>query len=143
MGKPVENNSVSPSRAQLEVLEVVWARGEAGVAEIWEELCKRRSVARNTVQTTVARLEARGLLRYRQVGNAFVYSATKPRTRVLRGLVARLIDTAFGGSASSLVLSLLEDETLSKDEADRIRALIEEKAAESRPARPGRRGRKG
>src|SRR5215212_2415476 len=102
MRKPSEDDT-SPSPAQLEVLEVILARGEAGVAEIWQELSKRRAVARNTVQTTVARLEARGLLRYRRVGNAFVYSAAKPRKRVVRGLVSRLVDAAFGGSASSLV----------------------------------------
>lgn len=119
------SDAAAPSAAQLEVLNVIWDRGEAGVAEIWEELSKRRPVARNTVQTTVARLEARGLLKYRQVGNAFVYSATRPRHRVVGGLLSRLIHSAFGGSASSLVLSLLEDETLSTDEADRIRAIIE------------------
>ena len=48
------------SAAQLEVMNVVWDRGEAGVAEIWQELSKRRGgdapVARNTVQTTLSRL---------------------------------------------------------------------------------------
>lgn len=118
-----------PSSAQLEVLNVVWDKGEAGIAEIWEELSKRRTVARNTVQTTVARLEARGLLRYRQVGNAFVYSAARPRHRVVGGLVARLIESAFGGSASSLVLSLLEDGALTKAEAEQIRAIIDDASA--------------
>ena len=122
----------APSAAQLEVLNVVWDKGEAGVAEIWEELCKRRTVARNTVQTTVARLEARGLLRYRQVGNAFVYSAARPRHRVVGGLVARLIESAFGGSASSLVLSLLEDGSVTKAEAERIRKIIDGAAARKR-----------
>ena len=115
----------APSAAQLEVLNVVWDKGEAGVAEIWEALCKRRPVARNTVQTTVARLEARGLLRYRRVGTAFVYSAARPRHRVVGGLVARLIESAFGGSASSLVLSLIEDGSVTRAEAERIRKIID------------------
>src|SRR3954464_9313575 len=105
MPKPPDNDT-PPSAAQLEILDVVWANGEAGVAEIWQALSKRRPVARNTVQTLVTRLADRGLLRYRREGNAFVYSAARPRQRVVGGLVARLVQSAFGGSASSLVLSL-------------------------------------
>ena len=116
------------SAAQLQIMNVVWDRGEAGVAEIWEELCKRRPVARNTVQTMLSRLQSKGWLRYRREGNTFVYSAAHPRRRVVGGLVSRLVDTAFAGSASSMVLSLIEDGRLSDDEARRIRELIDEAA---------------
>jgi predicted transcriptional regulator len=120
------------SAAQLQVMNVVWERGEAGVAEIWQELSKRRGgdapVARNTVQTTLSRLAAKGWLRYRQDGNTFVYTAVHPRRRALGGLVSRLIDTAFAGSASSMVLSLIEDGRLSEEEARRIRDLIDHAA---------------
>jgi BlaI family transcriptional regulator, penicillinase repressor len=120
------------SAAQLEVMNVVWDRGEAGVAEIWQELSKRRGgdapVARNTVQTTLSRLAAKGWLRYRQDGNTFLYTAAQPRRRALGGLVSRLVDTAFAGSASSMVLSLIEDGRLSEEEARRIRDLIDQAA---------------
>src|SRR4051794_28410092 len=118
-----------PTAAQLEILDVVWAKGEAGVAEIWEELAKRRRLARNTVQTLVTRLAERGLLRYRRAGNAFVYAAARPRQQVVGGLVSRLVGSAFGGSASSLVLSLIQGGQLSKAEAERIRAIIDDAAA--------------
>ena len=122
------------SAAQLQVMNVVWDRGEAGVAEIWQELSRRRPIARNTVQTTLSRLEAKGWLRYRREGNTFVYSAAQPRRRVLGNLVSRLIETAFAGSASSMVLSLIEDGRLSDDEARRIRELIDQ-AAKKREGR--------
>jgi predicted transcriptional regulator len=127
----------SLSAAQLEILNIVWDKGDAGVAEIWAELAKRRRIARNTVQTMVVRLAAKGLLRHRQQGNAFVYSAAQPRHRVVGGLVSRLVDNAFGGSASGLVLSLLEDGKLTKREADRIRRIIDE-AADRRGRKSGK-----
>jgi predicted transcriptional regulator len=116
------------SPAQLEIMHVVWDRGEAGVAAIWQELSRRRPVARNTVLTTLSRLHARGWLRFRRDGNTFLYSAAHPRRRVLGGLVSRLIDTAFAGSASSMVLHLLDGNQLSPDEARRIRDLIDDAA---------------
>src|SRR5437016_366277 len=114
------------SAAQLQIMNVVWDRGEAGVAEIWQELSRNRPVARNTVQTTLSRLAARGWLRYRQEGNTFLYTATHPRRRAIGNLVSRLIDSAFAGSASLMVLSLIEDGRLSDEEARRIRDLIDE-----------------
>src|SRR5207249_577105 len=129
-------NSSSLSPAQLEIMNVVWDRGEVGVAEIWQELSSRRAVARNTVQTMLSRLHAKGWLRHRQDGNAFYYSAAQPRRRVLGRLVAKLVDTAFAGSASGMVLSLLEEGHLSKEEARRIRAMIDA-AEQTRPKRGG------
>jgi BlaI family transcriptional regulator, penicillinase repressor len=113
------------SEAQLEIMNVVWDRGEATVAEVWKALSGRRSVARNTVQTMIARLEEKGWLRHREEGAAFTYQATRPREATLRQLVRRVVRTAFGGSAEGLVLALVEDEGLTAEEAQRIREIID------------------
>lgn len=120
-----KTNPAPLSAAQMEIMEVVWDRGEATVGEIWKILSERRAIARNTVQTTVVRLEQRGWLSHTEEGGAFVYSALHPRRAAVKGLVARLADTAFEGSISGLVMALLENHRLSKDEAARLRALID------------------
>jgi predicted transcriptional regulator len=125
--------SLSP--AQLEIMEIVWSRGEAGVAEIWQELSSRRDVARNTVQTMVSRLAEKGWLTYRQEGNAFHYTAKQPRQTAVGSLVRKLVQSAFGGSASGLVLTLLKDESLTKAEADEIRAAIDAAEKKQSPKR--------
>jgi predicted transcriptional regulator len=112
--------------AQLEVMEVVWSAGEVGVAEVWKALGRRRSIARNTVQTTLARLHERGWLKARAEGNAFVYSAARPRRSVLARMVGRLVDTAFAGSASGLVAAIVESRRLSDDDLERIRRIIDQ-----------------
>jgi predicted transcriptional regulator len=91
------------------------------------------------VQTTLSRLAAKGWLRHRQEGNTFLYSAAHPRRRALGSLVSRLLDTAFAGSASSMVLSLIEDGRLSAEEARRIRELIDDAARKRRQQQGGRR----
>jgi predicted transcriptional regulator len=82
-------------------------------------------VARNTVQTTLTRLVQKGWLRSRAAGNTFYFRAARPRKSTLRALVTRLVDTAFGGSASGLVMTLLESGRISTEEAERIRQLID------------------
>ena len=132
MAKP-KPSSLSP--AQLQIMNIVWRRGEVGIAEIWQELSRSRPVARNTVQTMVTRLAAKGWLKHRAQGNAFVYTAQQPKQRAVGSLVSRLVDSAFGGSAGALVLTLLENAKLSKGEADQIRELIDRAESSSNRAR--------
>lgn len=114
------------SDAQLEIMNVVWDRGRVTVGEVWQVLSARRSVARNTVQTLISRLEEKGWLLHAEEGGIFHYQAVHPRETTLRGLVRRLVHTAFGGSPKGLVMTLLEDRELTGPESDEIRALIEQ-----------------
>ena len=121
---------------QLEIMELFWERGELGVAQVWKLLAARRErvVARNTVQTMVARLADRGWLTARGEGNAFYYRAARPRESAVTGMLGTLLDTAFGGSASGLVMALIESRRVSKDEARRIREIIDRAEREDRHA---------
>ncbi len=112
------------SEAQLEIMNIVWDMGEAIVADVWNKLSARRPIARNTVQTTMTRLEEKGWLSHKTDGKTFRYSAAFTRASALRRAVSRLADTAFGGSTEDLVIALLDGRTISKNEAGRIRAII-------------------
>jgi len=114
------------SKAQMEIMNVVWARGETTVAEVLEELNKLRKLSRNTVQTMLSRLDKKGWLKHRRDGKTFYYSATVSREKTLRRVASDLVDTAFAGSAEGLVLALLDGRGLSEGESSRIRAMIAE-----------------
>jgi BlaI family transcriptional regulator, penicillinase repressor len=122
------------SDAQLEILNIVWDQSTATVGQIWKALAQRRSVSRNTVSTMVTRLEEKGWLRHRAVGGTYLYSATRPREKVLPRMLHRLVDAAFQGSAEGLVLTLLEGGRLSVDEVERIKAMLEKAEIEMREA---------
>ena len=120
------SEAVAPlSEGQIEIMNVVWDRGEVTVADVWKALCARRKVARNTVLTMITRLEEKGWLCRDDGGHAFRYRAAAPRDATLRSVVRRLVDTAFGGSAEGMVMALLHGRTVSKEEAERIRAMID------------------
>lgn len=115
------------SDAQIEIMNVVWDRGEVTVADVWKALASRRKVARNTVLTMITRLEEKGCLNRDDAGHAFRYKAAVPRDTTLGTVVRRLVDTAFGGSAEGLVMALLQGRGVSKEEAARIRAIIDQR----------------
>lgn len=112
------------SGAQLEVMGVIWELGEASVSDVWRELSKRRTIARNTVQTTLVRLEEKGFLKHRTVGNAFRYAATAPRKKTIRQMLRSLLNGAFQGSTEGLMMALLEEAPPSDDELKRIRKKL-------------------
>ncbi len=108
-------------------MNLFWEHGELSVAQVRQILSKTRSVARNTVQTMLTRLVEKGWLQTRTEGKAFLFRASRPRKSTLRAMVGQLLDTAFDGSASRLVMTLLEARSISPDEAARIRRFIDEK----------------
>lgn len=121
------------SEAQLEIMNLVWDRGEVTVADIWKALACRRKLARNTVQTMMVRLEEKGWLVSQTDEHAFRYRAAVPREAVQGMMVRRLLDSAFGGSAEGLVLALLNGRGISRAEALRVRDLIQRAEEERKP----------
>jgi BlaI family transcriptional regulator, penicillinase repressor len=114
------------SEAQLEIMNLVWERGEVTVAEVWKSLAGRRKVARNTVQTLLLRLKEKGWLHSRTDGHAHRFRAAVPREATVRTMARRLVDLAFGGSTEGLLAALLGQRGVSPEEAERIRALLDQ-----------------
>lgn len=87
---------------ELDVLGVVWRRGEATVADVHSSLSLRRPLAYTTVMTVMVRLLDKGLLRRVKRGRAYLYSPVKTREELaasLAGDVARALLTDFGDVA--------------------------------------------
>ena len=116
---------------QLEIMEVVWEAGSAGIkaAEIWQLLCEERDVARTTVLTMVQRLERRGWLRRCADDKVVHYCAALTREEAAGNLAAGFVDEFFAGSASQMVMSLLGSRKIKKAELRRLRRLLDEKSS--------------
>ena len=114
------------SRAQREVMEVIWDSGEAGVLEVTQILNKSRPVARNTVRTLMDRMEEKGWLSHRVEGRSYLYSATVPREESLGQRVMDMVDKACGGDPEKLMLALVQYRGLSDEETKRIRKMLDQ-----------------
>ena len=114
------------SEVQLEIMNVLWTLEEATLGDIWAELSARRPVARNTVQTLLTRLVDKGWVLYRQDGKSFVYRSAREKSAARRQILGRVLDAAFQGSTEGLMMTLLEDRSITTEEADRLRSLIDE-----------------
>lgn len=116
------------TEAELRLMDVLWEKGRASVAEVTEALPKDLGLAYNTVLTTLRILEDKGYLKHSKAkeGRAFVYRPVVTREQASRNDVRNLLRRFFGNSAEALVLNLLEDEELGEDEIKRIQRLLKE-----------------
>lgn len=116
--------------AEADVLAAVYELGPATTADIRARLAARRPLAPASVATLLNRLAARGLVRRRRAGSgkAFVYTATKTRTRAFAGSLKRAMDVVqrgLGGSSVALVASLFETKKPTPDELRELERLVE------------------
>jgi len=109
---------------ELEIMKVIWKLGPSTVRQVYETLRKRRSVAYTTVMTMMNILEQKGYLKKRQGERAFVYAPSRPEKQVIRDMVREFVDRVFNGAAEPLLLHLVEDDQLAKEELDEIRKSI-------------------
>lgn len=110
------------TNAEHRIMEVIWARGSATVADVVEALHDKD--AYTTILTLIRILKAKGYLSSRKEGRAFVFTPAVDRDTVARKAVHQLLSKFFAGSPSELVLTFLRDEELSPDELDQIKERI-------------------
>ena len=117
---------------QLAIMQVLWERGEATVSEVREALAPDRELAHTTVGTMLARMEEAGQVSHRAKGRANVYKAKLKQEQVNRTMVSDLGERLFGGDVTKFMCQLLDGESISVDELQRLKKLIRAKEKELR-----------
>ena len=110
---------------QLAILRLLWDRGEATVADIWEALYAERGLAQTTVATLVARLQRRGIVARRTRDRQFVYRATITESDVQHSMVSELTERLFAGDPAALVSHLISASDMSPGDLARVKRMIE------------------
>src|SRR5439155_5309436 len=105
---------------ELEIMKVLWTAGPAGVQAVRDALAPRRKLAYTTVQTMLNVLWRKGRVRRALKDRAYVYHPVLTRRRALREAVGDMVDRLFGGSAESLVVSLVESRQLTPEALARL-----------------------
>jgi len=110
------------TNAEHRIMEVIWAKGSATVADVVEALNGKD--AYTTILTLMTILKVKGYLSSRKEGRAFVFVPRVDRDTAARKAVHQLLAKFFAGSPSELVLSFLREEELTPQELDAIKKKI-------------------
>jgi predicted transcriptional regulator len=141
--------SLSLTDLQIDVMRVLWTRGEATVIDVHRALEGSRALAQPTVATLLMRLEKKGAVGHRTEGRQFVYRALVDESAVRRGMLSQLTNGLFGGDLPQLMNHLLSSREVRKDDLEQVKAMIarkeqelaESESAETKGKRPKSRGK--
>lgn len=112
------------SKGELEVARAVWDLGEATVSQVFQWFPKRRKLDYTTVQTYLRRLETKGYLRTRREGRTKIYRPKVRPKQVVRETVDDLMNRLFDGEALPLMLHLIEDRGISREDSQKLREVL-------------------
>ena len=118
-----------PTEAELELLQIVWAKQPATVREIHDALNEDKVSGYTTVLKLLQIMTAKGLVVRDEANRAHVYRAAFSQDAMQSRLLRDLSNRLFAGSAAQLALHALSMEQASDDELAEIRELIERKRA--------------
>ena len=110
------------TNAEHRIMEIIWAKGSATVADVVEALHGRD--AYTTILTLMRILKVKGYLSTRKEGRAFVFEPKVDRDTAARKAVRQLLSKFFAGSPSELVLTFLREEELTPEQLDEIKQKI-------------------
>ena len=112
-------------KVQLQIMQVLWQRGQATAREITDDLCQNAPIAHSTVQTLLRKLEAKGAVAHDSDDRTFVFRPLYRQAEVSASATRDLLERVFGGSVYGLVSHLLKNEAVSPEELARLRQLID------------------
>ena len=122
---PRQKNSEQPlTPLELHIMNVLWETGPANVQTV-QALLQGRSLAYTTVQTMLNVLHRKGKVKRLLKDRAYFYRPVLSRRKAVTQAVGDMLDRFFGGSADSLVLSLVETRHLTPKKLARIQQLLE------------------
>lgn len=114
------------SRRERQIMDIIFARGEATAAEVVESLADAPSYS--TVRALLRILEEKGHLKHREDGKRYVFLPTEPVERASQSALRQVVKTFFEGSLASAVAALVDakDSQVSDDELRRLEAIIKQ-----------------
>jgi predicted transcriptional regulator len=127
MRKQTPSGTVRPTDAELDILNVLWRLGPSTVRQAHEQLVAVKPWQYATTLKLMQIMAGKGLLERDESERSHVYTPAVRREDTQRQLVGRLIDRAFGGSVSGLLVGALEAKRTSRKELEKLERLIAER----------------
>ena len=121
-----------PTPAELEILDVLWARGASTVRDVHALLDASRPTGYTTVLKLLQIMTDKGLVDRDETQRAHVYQPRVSREATQTRLGAELADRAFGGSAMALAMRAIGSRKATRAELAEIRSLLDEAEGRAR-----------
>jgi BlaI family penicillinase repressor len=132
-GEEVPVASVVPTERELQLLKILWDRGESTVRDVCEAMTLQgHRLAYTTVLTLLQTMEQKSLVGHTAQGKTYSYFAKVNRESTFRSLARGFLDSVFDGALDEYVLHALDARKISPAELERLEAMLAEAKKKSR-----------
>lgn len=114
------------TEAEWSVLEVLWKRKQFSLGEVVEALRPVMAWSRNTVYTYLTRMENKGLVLIDRTNEPHCYAAAVSREVCARQERSALLNKVYGGAVGDLLTAFLKESSVTPQERDRLRKLLDD-----------------
>nr|WP_285059861.1 BlaI/MecI/CopY family transcriptional regulator [Pedobacter ginsengisoli] len=118
--------NLKPTESELEILQILWEKGNCTVRDVHEILEKNKDAGYTTTLKLMQIMHEKGLVTRDTSAKTHIYHALVNQEKTQQHLVDKMIDNVFNGSAARLVMQALGNHTASKDEIDSIKKYLDE-----------------
>ncbi|RZL33075.1 MAG: BlaI/MecI/CopY family transcriptional regulator [Pedobacter sp.] len=119
----MSNTNIKPTEGEMEILQVLWKKGNCTVRDVHEALNKK-DAGYTTSLKLMQIMHEKGLVARDTSSKTHIYSALINQEQTQQQLVNKMIDNVFNGSAARLVMQALGNKTASKEEIDLIKEYL-------------------
>jgi BlaI family penicillinase repressor len=117
---------LKPTESELEILQVIWKKGQCSVRDVHEELTKNKDAGYTTTLKLMQIMHEKALVERDTTSKIHLYKALITREQAQNTALDKIIDTVFKGSTSDLVIQALGQHRASKDEIDAIKSYLQQ-----------------
>jgi len=119
-----QNKQLEPTKAELEILQVLWETGPSTVREVNNELLKQKDVNYTTTLKLMQIMADKSILARDESQMKHVYRVAEDEQKTKEHLLDKFVDSMYKGSTSKLVMQLLGNKKTSKEDLKAIKELL-------------------
>src|SRR6187402_1481048 len=116
---------IKPTESELEILQVLWLKGEASVREVHEGLAASKDVGYTTTLKLMQIMNEKGLVKRDDSMRTHIYQAAVNKEKTQKHLLSKMIDSLFGGSPTQLVIQALGEHKATEEELEKIQEMLD------------------
>lgn len=116
------------TEVELQLMNAIWKLGDCTVKEVQQEIAKTRELAYTSIATMMKILEQKGVVKSTKADKAHLYSAVVLKSEYETSSLDHLAKNLFEGDPTSMVMKLLSDSKLSKDEIAAIKKILDQRS---------------
>ncbi len=116
--------NIKPTESELEILRVLWEKGNATVREVHETLSAHKDAGYTTTLKLLQIMFEKGLVKRDDSSKTHIYHANVSRENTQQQFVGKMINTLFSGSSTQLVMQALGNNAHSNEELEEIQKLL-------------------